>query len=98
MSRDEVAEKLFDASYSRLSAWGKKHVDEVMIKMGFVEAPYTTTLHDGQEPAKLREDNERLARDLESARMENLELWDENSELKSQLAELQTKFNPPSTS
>lgn len=92
--RDLAAQKMFDAPYNHLSAWGKRHVNYVLSKIGKVEAPYNVSLRPAEDPARLRQDNERLSRELDSSRVEALELWDEISELKQQIAELQAQFNP----
>lgn len=95
---DNIADEMFEATFYQLSPWGKQKVTAEYFKRTKIDAPRTATLQTGDDPATLLKDNERLARDLESSRMENLDLWDEVTELKAQIAEIQAKFNRPSSS
>jgi hypothetical protein len=88
-SQDELANKLFDAPYTHLSAWGQNAVDRALNRItalsstNKVAAPYNVTLDTTS--STLMQDNERLASLVEQLQIENAELWEENGELKSQL-------------
>lgn len=97
MTKDEIADEMFEAHYYQLSAWGQAKVDSRYASITKTETPRMATLQTSTDPGTLLKDNERLARDLESSRMENLDLWDEVTELKAQISEIQAKFNKPSS-
>ena len=82
--KDEVAERMFNAPYSRLSAWGRNHVDGVMAKFDLLAPAHSATLKENNPLA----DTEKLAKELEDLRLENSDLWDQNQELKLELEEL----------
>ena len=94
-TRDEVAEELFEDQYHRLSAWGRRKVDEALSVR--VAPEPVDGLPKEPESATLLKDNEHLARQLANAQQENIDLWDEVTDLKTQLAELRAELNlPPS--
>ncbi len=94
LNRDSAAQKMYGHPYDNLSAWGRQHVDEVIMKMGKIDAPWNSTLKSGNDSARLVEANEQLSRDNEQLRIENGDLWEENSTLQGEIAELQAKWNP----
>ena len=94
LNRDSAAQAMFGHPYTTLSSWGQQHVDEVLAKMGKVDAPHNATLKTGADPDSLRLANENLARANEQLRLENGDLWEENGELLAEIAELRAKWNP----
>ncbi len=96
LTRDSAAIEMFGHPWENLSSWGQQHVDEVLAKMGKINAPYNVSLNGSpEEPATLRVANEKLAGANEQLRKENLDLWSENESLRNELMELQEQWNPP---
>jgi hypothetical protein len=93
--QDEYAFKIFDTSYHTLSPWGKAHVDDVIRKFSRMETNYNPPIV--EETTTLRIDNERLSKLVQVMEEENRELWERNTELEAELAELQRQWNPPSS-
>lgn len=93
ISKDEIAAKLWGVgrTYDGLSPWGQQKVDHIHQSMYPAPANATLPVADN-----LRVENLRLASQLEQARIENLELWDENTNLKQEIEELRASFNRPS--
>lgn len=86
--QDELADTLFGETYFRLSSWGKHRVDQELRRPeAKVDAPYNQGLDNTTAPALAEFD--RLARANESLAIENHELFEENGELRRQLAEIQ---------
>lgn len=97
ITKDSIAEQMYKVRYAGLSAWGRNKVDHVYDTLGLGEGRTTNTTLPPQQTANLREENVRLAAALESAKVENLDLWEENSELQAELAELRASFNQASS-
>ncbi len=95
--RDRHAQEMFEVPYHHLSAWGKREVDLKVGKIEFPKTPSQARLPSEPEVATLRQENERLAQKLASVKQENLDLWDEVTELKTELAQLRADLNLPST-
>lgn len=96
ITKDTIAEKMYKVRYASLSPWGQAKVDHVYETMGYSQDRTTNVTLPPRETANLREENLRLSAALENAKLEALELWDENSQLQAELAELRASFNQPS--
>lgn len=89
LSKDEIAQKLLNAKYDGLSAWGRDYVDHVYSKMAALGEPKVNNDDVLKlKVASLEAENRRL-------RVENYDLETENEELKTELEELRAEWNPP---
>jgi len=90
-SKDVIAQRLFQAPYNRLSAFAQDRVD------GLYNALQTRTSiqeeNDAILGATLEERVDFLARRVANLEMEYEEIWIENSQLKEELATLQSEIN-----
>jgi len=89
-SKDDVARVRYGTTYDRLSAWGKRDIDRAFETPSYAS---TASEYNDQTPRIAK-----LVEELEAKSLECEDLWEENSELKAELAELQAKFNRPSSS
>lgn len=94
MNREDVAKRMYGAKYSSLSAWGRSRVDEA------VEMLNPNPIHTGIDQPNLKDIDREADIAIKTARIrvleeENDELWQENTELKGRLAQLQAKFHLP---
>lgn len=86
LTRDEIAEKKFGSPFHHLSLWGQHAVElEYDTSRPKVNAPHNQRL-EVQQTSPLQ-DMERISRMNESLILENQELFEENGELRRQLAE-----------
>lgn len=94
---EDVAQELFGEQYHRLSAWGQLKCDQAL-RISERQTALQGSLPEEPEAATLRQENERLSRKLESAQQENLDLWMEVTELRTELTDLRVELNLPESS
>ena len=88
----------FNTHYGALSAWGQFKVDNLYAQQNKIETTYNEGLPNDEDPATLIRKIEHLNGQLEQAKMENNDLWEENTNLKMELTEIQESLHhPPST-
>lgn len=81
--RDRVSNELFGVVYTSISEWGKIAVDALIITANKgVEPPIENNL-------ELRVAN--LEDQLEQARLENMDLWEENEEMKLEMLKMKKR-------
>jgi hypothetical protein len=94
LSRDELAQRMYETTYERLSSWGKAEVNSVLARVSMSNTPRAATLNERNPLA----DNEKLAKENENLRLENMDLWDENTELKEEVEEMRHELEEIHTS
>jgi len=94
-SKDVIAQRLFQAPYSRLSAFAQDRVDALYNALQ--ERHSIQEENDAILGVTLEERISFLARRIANLEMENEEIWIENSQLKEDLATLQAEINQKSS-
>lgn len=79
LSKDGIAQELYGHRYNQLSAWAKAHVDSFLIEFNHNDL--------NSREAALRAENAELESRIAQLEIENLDLWEENQELKIRLTE-----------
>ena len=93
-SKDIIAQRLFQAPYNRLSAFAQDRVDGLHKALTETTvARENTAIHN----ATIEERIEFLNRRIANLEMEYEEIWIENSQLKEDLATLQSEINQRSS-
>lgn len=84
---DQIAQEIYNAPYEKLSAWGKIVVEEEYknrnpVKDDTIKGPHSVGLDNHIASLEIQLDREK--RINEQLRWENMELWEENQDLKKQ--------------
>jgi hypothetical protein len=89
LSKESVAREMYGEPYTRLSAWAQQSVDHVIDRMERITLPNPALPN---KEMTLERENEKLASELEQTKLENIDLWEENGELKAQVEEMKDQL------